>query len=274
VDVRTRVRPTYVYLYMLLASFYTWSIYSKLWSQKLVTLVLTASMALACGRSARLAALSGSRRRAAARSTADGLIAATAFFILQGILLLFSAREHASHHHRLRHCRTDRTADAAGLLAQQGDRRAGHPARCKTLALIAAARHRGSIACAVGIAYWRSSTQLWPKSQAAAGGSRVDAGTGRGRRAAVRRIHLPWLDLRRLRRSMSALPAMVMSAAIFAVVHPPLSMLPVFVLGLCAAWTYERSKTAGADAGPCGVQRRHLRSFGNHLDLEIKPPTR
>jgi hypothetical protein len=33
VDVRTRVRPTYVYLYMLLASFYTWSIYSNVWSQ-------------------------------------------------------------------------------------------------------------------------------------------------------------------------------------------------------------------------------------------------
>jgi membrane protease YdiL (CAAX protease family) len=36
---------------------------------------------------------------------------------------------------------------------------------------------------------------------------------------------------------------MLMSAAIFAVVHPPVSMLPVFVLGLCTAWTYERSKT-------------------------------
>jgi membrane protease YdiL (CAAX protease family) len=46
-----------------------------------------------------------------------------------------------------------------------------------------------------------------------------------------------------LRRSMSAPQAMLMSAAIFAVVHPPLSMLPVFVLGLCTAWTYERSKT-------------------------------
>jgi membrane protease YdiL (CAAX protease family) len=46
-----------------------------------------------------------------------------------------------------------------------------------------------------------------------------------------------------LRRSMKAPQAMLMSAAIFAVVHPPLSMLPVFVLGLCTAWTYERSKT-------------------------------
>jgi membrane protease YdiL (CAAX protease family) len=26
-------------------------------------------------------------------------------------------------------------------------------------------------------------------------------------------------------------------------VHPPISMLPVFVVGLCTAWTYERSKT-------------------------------
>jgi len=36
---------------------------------------------------------------------------------------------------------------------------------------------------------------------------------------------------------------MIMSAAIFAVVHPPVSMLPVFVLGLCTAGAYERSKT-------------------------------
>jgi hypothetical protein len=38
---------------MLLASFYTWSIYSNVWSQRLVTLVLTASMALALWQKAR-----------------------------------------------------------------------------------------------------------------------------------------------------------------------------------------------------------------------------
>jgi membrane protease YdiL (CAAX protease family) len=37
--------------------------------------------------------------------------------------------------------------------------------------------------------------------------------------------------------------AMTASAAIFAVIHPPVSMLPVFVLGLCTAWTYERTKS-------------------------------
>jgi membrane protease YdiL (CAAX protease family) len=34
---------------------------------------------------------------------------------------------------------------------------------------------------------------------------------------------------------------MVASAALFAVVHPPLSMLPVFALGLCAAYAYQRN---------------------------------
>jgi len=46
-----------------------------------------------------------------------------------------------------------------------------------------------------------------------------------------------------LRRSMPAAQAIVISAAVFAAVHPALSLLPVFVVGLCTAWVYERSKT-------------------------------
>ena len=45
-----------------------------------------------------------------------------------------------------------------------------------------------------------------------------------------------------LRRSMGALPAILASAAVFAIVHPPASMIPVFGLGVCAALAYERSK--------------------------------
>ena len=47
VEARSRIRPTYMYLYTLLASFYTWSIYSNTWSQKLVVLVLTFTVRLA-----------------------------------------------------------------------------------------------------------------------------------------------------------------------------------------------------------------------------------
>jgi ABC-2 type transport system permease protein len=45
-----------------------------------------------------------------------------------------------------------------------------------------------------------------------------------------------------LRRSLDALPAIVASAAVFAIVHPPASMIPVFGLGLCAALAFDRTK--------------------------------
>jgi ABC-2 type transport system permease protein len=45
-----------------------------------------------------------------------------------------------------------------------------------------------------------------------------------------------------LRRSLDAVPAIVASAAVFAIVHPPVSMIPVFGLGLCAALAYDRTK--------------------------------
>jgi len=45
-----------------------------------------------------------------------------------------------------------------------------------------------------------------------------------------------------LRRSMGLLPAMAMSAALFAIVHPPASMLPVFALGLCTAYAYDKTR--------------------------------
>ncbi len=49
------------------------------------------------------------------------------------------------------------------------------------------------------------------------------------------------LVFRGLRRSMPFVAAAVVSAAVFALVHPPVSVAPVFVLGLAAAWAYERS---------------------------------
>jgi membrane protease YdiL (CAAX protease family) len=49
-----------------------------------------------------------------------------------------------------------------------------------------------------------------------------------------------------LRRSLPLAPSMIMSAGLFAIVHPPVSMLPVFVLGLCTAYVYERNKGLAA----------------------------
>jgi membrane protease YdiL (CAAX protease family) len=45
-----------------------------------------------------------------------------------------------------------------------------------------------------------------------------------------------------LRRSVGLPLSMVMSAGLFAIVHPPMSMLPVFGLGLLTAYAYQRGK--------------------------------
>jgi ABC-2 type transport system permease protein len=45
-----------------------------------------------------------------------------------------------------------------------------------------------------------------------------------------------------MRRSLPLLPALLVSAGLFAAVHPPMSMLPVFGLGIGAALAYERTR--------------------------------
>src|SRR5262249_43076873 len=46
-----------------------------------------------------------------------------------------------------------------------------------------------------------------------------------------------------LRRSFGLWPATLVSAAMFAIMHPAISMLPVFVMGVCAALVYERTRS-------------------------------
>jgi membrane protease YdiL (CAAX protease family) len=254
VDVRTRVRPTYVYLYMLLASFYTWSIYSSVWSQKLVVLVLTASMALALWQKARdsLPYLLDPAAAPPARvSTADGLIAATAFFILQGIVQLFFEKVNMQ---ALAIAFSIAGLTVYGLMrfVYWRSKAAGVPTILRGINWLISLRSAAiaaTIACFVGLAYMAilQHTALWAEVQKAAA---VTARSG-GWIMALAIVAAPLCEefifrgliYGGLRRSMNTVPAMIMSAAVFAVVHPPISILPVFVLGLCAAWTYERSKT-------------------------------
>jgi len=46
-----------------------------------------------------------------------------------------------------------------------------------------------------------------------------------------------------LRRSFGVWPAVLASAAVFAILHPPLAIVPVFGLGLCTALVYERTRS-------------------------------
>ena len=256
VEARSRIRPSYMYLYTLLASFYTWSIYSNTWSQKLVVLVLTASLALALWQKARDALpylLDPAAAPPARVSTSDGLIAATAFFILQGIgILIFSDDPKKPNMQAL-----TIAFGLAGLLVYGLMRwvywrakTTGVPTILRGMALklsLRAAAPAALVACAVGLAYLTAlhHSPLWAEI------SKVAPASQRGWAFALAVLAAPLCEefifrgliYGGLRRSMPATQAMLASAAIFAVIHPPLSMLPVFVLGMCAAWTYERSKT-------------------------------
>ena len=258
VDVRSRVRPTYIYLYMLLAGFYTWSIYSSVWSQKLAVMVLIASMALALWQKARDALpylLDPAAAPPPRVSTSDGLIAATAFFITQGLATLLIMQGTATPSLPV----LTMAFAASGLLVYVlmrfiywRSKTAGVPVILRDIDVGATVRYgaiAAAVACAAGLAYMVAlrHSSLWSEIT-----QHVSASAGpRAWLLALAVLAAPLFEefifrgliYGGLRRSMPMVPAMAMSAAVFAVVHPPMSMLPVFVLGLCTAWTYERSKT-------------------------------
>ena len=257
VEVRTRVRPTYAYLYMLLASFYTWSIYSDNWAQKLITMVLTASFALALWQKARDALpylLDPAAAPPARVSTSDGLIAATAFFIMQGILVLVLADDAKAPG-------LDVITLAFGLsglivyalvrLIYWRSKTANVPAIWRGTRPGTSLRDTAiatAVSCAFAFAYLYA---LRHSSLAAHLPALPPAADARVWLFALTVLAAPLCEefifrgliFGGLRRSMPAAQAIVISAAVFAAVHPALSLLPVFVLGLCTAWVYERNKT-------------------------------
>jgi len=258
VDVRSRVRPTYVYLYMLLSSFYIYSVYTSVWSQKLVIMVLSGSLALALWQKARdeLPYLLDPAASPPARvSTSDGLIAATLFFVLQALgMLILSGSE------TLSPMALTVSFSAAGLvvylltrLVYWRSKTGGVPAILRGASVQAALRTGvalGLLAALPGIGYlvalqhsslWAELAQQQQASSALGFRPRVFA-LGVVAAPLCEEFIFRGLIFGGLRRSMGALPAIVISAAIFAIVHPALSMLPVFALGVIAAVAYERSK--------------------------------
>lgn len=257
VEVRTRVRPTYAYLYMLLASFYTWSIYSEQWSQKLTTMVLMVALALALWQKARDALpylLDPAAAPPARVSTADGLIAATAFFIMQGILVLVlthDVKAPGMEAVTIAFGASGLTVYALVRLVYWRGKTANVPVILRGARLGASLRDAAvaiAVAGTFGAAYLyalrhsplasqlpalapEAGTRLWVIALSVVAAPLCEEFIFRG------------LIFGGLRRSMPALQAIVISAAVFAAVHQTLSLPPVFVVGLCTAWVYERTKT-------------------------------
>jgi membrane protease YdiL (CAAX protease family) len=254
--VQRRVRPSYLYLYMLLASLYVIAIYaSSIW-QRVGLIVLTALLGMALWQKARdhLPYLLDPEASPPARvSVADGLIAALLFFVLQALVALALS--------------------------------SGEPKLTGRATAIAFAVAGATTYACIRFAYWRLKTEGVPRLLGAGPAAAIAWGVLGGSLTAVAGLvylnltahthlfetgresafaggdELAWLALLAvcaapifeefifrglifggLRRSLGLTASALASAAIFAIVHPAASVIPVFGLGIGAALVYERTR--------------------------------
>ncbi|MBX7113971.1 MAG: CPBP family intramembrane metalloprotease [Myxococcaceae bacterium] len=256
-DVQRRVRISYLYLFMLLSSLYGYAIYASSFWEQLCMIVLSTLLALALWQKARdqLPFLLDPTAAPPSRvSLSDGLIAAMMFFVFQNLALLVQTKTGESLPGRallisfviggavtfglmrLVYWRTN----AAGIPRLRGPR----SGRALLWAL-----GFGFLASLGGLGYLHFIQQIDSFNEALSTGAKAS------------KDFAPWvftlaviaapifeefifrgLVFGGLRRTWGPWGATLASAGIFAVVHPPMSVIPVFMLGICAAWAYEKSR--------------------------------
>jgi len=252
-DARTKVRPSYVYLYMMLSGIYVYAVTSEQWAHKLVLIVMMASFAAALWQKARdqLPYLLDPTTAPPARvSTADGLIAAMLFFVLQGVIfvgLVKLGRMAPAEAMVIAFSAAGIVVYALMRLVFKLAKTSGVPAMFTGSARAALSWGAGGgvLVAVLGVGYLILARQagLFPE---AAGAAQFDARL----LFALAVVAAPLCEefifrgliFGGLRRSTGLVPSMLMSAALFAIVHPPMSMVPVFALGLGTAYVYERTR--------------------------------
>jgi membrane protease YdiL (CAAX protease family) len=264
-EVRRRVRHETVWLYMLLAAMFAHALYqASVWAW-IAQLVLSVLLAYALWQKVRDRApylLDPVATPPAAVSLADGLIAALAFFVLQGLcaLLLQKASLSAGTAIFLGFVLAGAAVVTAVLVIFW---RARVPDMLASVGFLRRSRDNGmswfrglllgmaSGGCAAALAWayiellGRSPFLDWLKQES----PRLPPELGPwlpvlaiGAAPVFEEFIFRGLVYRGLRRSTGPAVAMAGSAAIFAIVHPPISVIPVFFLGLAAAWSFERSQ--------------------------------
>lgn len=257
-EVQRRVRPTYVYLYMTLAFLYVYAVYASTISQRATMMILTTLLAISLWQKARDQfdyLLDPSASPPARVSVADGLIAALMFFVLQAlVVVIFRAVESPLPVVTvvwIAFCAAGAVTYGAVRLVYWRSGTTGVPrflgdAVPRSLLLGAAG---GVVAALGGLVYIKvaaamgllppmvhpdGASQIWLAALAIAAAPLFEEFIFRG------------LIYGGLRRSLGPLTATLASAAIFSIIHPPLSVIPVFVMGICAAVVYERTRMLAA----------------------------
>jgi hypothetical protein len=241
---------------MMLAGLYTYAIFASEWWQKIVVIVLSGLLSLALWQKARdeLPYLLDPAASPPARiSTSDGIIAAMMFFVVQGITLaIFMMAVHHLSGRAIVTAYSIAGATTFGLfrLVYWRSKTLGIP-RIFAAGIARAVSWgvgTGVAAAVAGAVYLYAlrrldlfqdamresarglSANIWIPLLAVVAAPIFEEFIFRG------------LIFAGLRRSLDAFPAIVASAAVFAIVHPPASMIPVFGLGLGAALAFDRAK--------------------------------
>jgi len=237
----------------MLSGIYVYAVTSEQWAHKLVLIVMMASFAAALWQKARdqLPYLLDPTTAPPARvSTADGLIAAMLFFVLQGVTfvgLVQLGRIAPAEAMVIAFSIGGIVVYALMRLVYKLAKTCGVPAMFNgsVRAALAWGAGGGVLVAAVGMSYLILARQagLLPDT---GGAPQFDARLlfvlAVVAAPLCEEFIFRGLIFGGLRRSTGLVPSMLMSAALFAIVHPPVSMIPVFALGLCTAYAYERTR--------------------------------
>jgi ABC-2 type transport system permease protein len=255
--VQHKIKLTYLYLFMSLSGLYVYAILTPQWLQRLVFVVLTLVLAFALWQKARdrLPYLLDPDAAPPPRvSTSDGMIAAMLFFVLQGIVALALTRGKGN----LTGAQVLIAFSAAGAVTYLLTRWVYWRARtldvprmfgAPLMPSLRTGLIAGAIAVVVALGYLFALSQTsWVETTKRDGESFMDLGWWL---LPITVIAAPLCEefifrgliFAGLRRSFGLGVAVLASATLFAIMHPPLGMIPVFVLGVCTALAYERTRT-------------------------------
>ena len=259
-EVQRRFRPDMVYLAMLLAGTFAWTIYSPSAWQRIVQTTLSTLLALALWQNVRdrIPYLLDPTEAPPPRvALSDGLIALLAFFVMQALLTaafatalplalaLLVAYTAAGGFVSLFSLFVFWRHKVPDLLRSTGLR----PARPGAfLASVAWGVGGGAAASAVAAAYlalMKRSELFRPFLEDATSvkliGATWLAVLAIGAAPLVEEFLFRGLIFRGLRRSWGVAASVLACAGLFAAVHPPISFVPVFALGAAAAIVFEKS---------------------------------
>lgn len=250
-----KVKPAYVYLYMMLSGLYIYAVVTPNLVQRLVFITLTVLLAFALWQKARdqLPYLLDPDASPPPRvSLSDGLIAAMVFFVIQAVTaLVITGRDG-----RLHGAAVLIAFSVAGGLTYLLMRSVYARARTRDVPRLLAPGSRPLLGVIAGLGaglvalaylYFIGLAGLLPELTRDRSVF-VDLGwwalpLGLIAAPLFEEFIFRGLIFGGLRRSFGVWPATLASAAVFAIMHPAVSLLPVFVMGACAALVYERTRS-------------------------------